>query len=89
MELAHSPDRRHVTVPRSRNVRRDAVPRWQVHRCDLGPSEIARRQALRLTSPLRTVLDCARTVPLAAAVALGDSALRKGLVLLAEPRGGR
>lgn len=44
---------------------------------------------LRTTRPLRTVIDCARDLPLPEALAVADSALRSGLVtvdeLLREP----
>lgn len=63
-----------VTVPRSRKVR--GPSRAQVVHADLGDHEITRG----LTSPLRTVLDCARRLPFDQALAVADSALRSGMV---------
>ena len=39
-----------------------------------------------VTSPLRTVLDCARRLPFSEALAVADSALRSGLVTEDELR---
>ncbi len=51
-----------------------------VHRSDLPDEDVHLRDALPLTSPLRTVLDLCRCLPLEEAVAAADSALRQGLV---------
>ncbi len=71
-ELASQPELPWVVVPRSRNVeprrRRGVEVRWR----DLGPHEVHGF----VTAPLRTVLDCARDLPLAEALAVADSALR-------------
>lgn len=69
----------HVTVPAHRKGRRaDAVLHW----VDLPSAEIANG----VTSPLRTVLDCARTLPFPEALAIADSALNQQLVGLHELR---
>jgi very-short-patch-repair endonuclease len=73
-EVATPPELPWVVVPRNRNVapyRRKGVElRWR----DLGPEEVRGR----VTAPLRTVLDCARDLPFADALAVADSALRHG-----------
>lgn len=75
--MAHTPSRHSITVPRNRGL----VPSSGVlvHRVDLPVSDLGEVEGLQGTSPLRTVLDCARRLPLARAVAIADSALRAGL----------
>ncbi len=73
-----------VTVPRRRRLDRNVAPltrvdvrvRW----ADLGPDEVVDGA----TSPVRTVVDCARTLDFGAALSVADSALRSGLVTSAE-----
>lgn len=84
MEAAHTPDCQHLTVPRQRKRRRNCLAGWQAHRAELASHEVTDKVGLRITTPLRTVLDCARTLPPAAAVALTDSAPRKKLIRLAD-----
>ena len=71
-ELARQPERPSVIVPRNRKVaparRHDVEVRWR----DLTPDEIDWNR----TSQYRTVLDCARDLPFADALAIADSALR-------------
>ena len=70
----------HLTVPRARNRGRTKphrlppppVVRW----ADLGADEVIGR----VTSPLRTVLDCATSMPFPGALAAADAALREGYV---------
>lgn len=69
--VATAPDRPHVTVPRGR---RPGPPSVHVHRVDLAPHEC---DGL-VTSQARTLLDCARSLPFAEALAVADSALRNG-----------
>lgn len=83
MELAHAPASNHLTVPRNRGRRRDAIMGWTLHRADVPARERMIKLGLCVTTPVRTVLDCARMLSLADAVALADSALRKRLVTLA------
>ncbi|GAA0316856.1 hypothetical protein NE235_15345 [Actinoallomurus spadix] len=73
IELAHRPDR-HLTVERNRA--RVAHPGCVIHRADLAPHEVARVDGLPVTTPLRTVLACARALTPAEAVVLADSAVR-------------
>lgn len=77
LELARSRPTLHVTVPvsRTRAHARGVV----VHRAWLTPGEVA-DVGLPVSTPVRTVLDLARSLPMAEAVATGDSALRAGLV---------
>jgi very-short-patch-repair endonuclease len=74
------PERAWVTVRHKRHLREgqraDVIPRW----ADLGPND-ARHG---VTTPLRTVLDCARALPFDEALAVADSALRHGSVTRSE-----
>jgi hypothetical protein len=67
----------HVAVAenRSRIAAVDAI----VHRVSLSPTETV-CAPIPVTAPLRTVLDCARTMAAHEALVIADSALRKGLV---------
>lgn len=82
IELASTPERRSLTVgrQRSRVVRAGAV----IRRSDLTPDERVLRAGVWVTSPLRTVLDLCRCLPLHEAVAAVDSALRGGHVTVEE-----
>lgn len=75
------PKKPELIVPRNRNVslakRRGCDVRWR----DVAKDEI--HEAL-ITTPLRTVVDCARDLPLPEALAVADSALRAGAVELGE-----
>jgi hypothetical protein len=82
LEMIHRP-RMVVTIPRNRGTKRASGVR--VVRADVGETEV--QNGLRVTSVLRTVLDCARALPLVEAVVLADSALRKGLICIEELRG--
>jgi len=81
LEMAHQPDQ-HITVPRNRS--RAKYPGVAVCRADLEETEV--RQGLRVTTVLRTVLDCATVLDLADAVVVADSALRAGFITLDELR---
>lgn len=85
MELATTPEKRHVTVGRDRS--RLSRPGTTVHRSDLANDERVLRDGLRLTSALRTVLDLCRSLPLHEAVVVTDSALRRELVTVEELTG--
>ena len=79
-EIAFPPDRPHVTVPRGRNVpesRRDGVA---VHWTRSWGGEDP------VTGPVQTVLDCARDLPFAEALAVADSALRHSSVSVDDLR---
>jgi very-short-patch-repair endonuclease len=64
----------HVTVPR--NGRWRTAEGVVLHRCDIPDSERTRVH----TRALRTVLDCAASLPFAEALAVADSALRDGRI---------
>ncbi len=72
-----APSRRpQISVPRGRKLPKERRRGVDVHWSPLAPEELAQG----VTSPLRTVLDCARDLPFDAALAVADSALRSGLV---------
>lgn len=78
-EVKWPPDRPWVTVARDRNIaaaRREAV---HLVYADLGDDVID-----GVTSPLRTVMDCARRLPFDEALAIADSAVRAGDVTREE-----
>ncbi len=69
----------HVTVG---SGSRDAEPGVRLHRARLPRADVDPSRPL--TTPLRTVLDCARTMPLVDAVVILDSALHRGKVKLED-----
>lgn len=68
----------HILVPRSGN--RPRPEGCRLHRVDLRADEVMVRDGLALTTPVRTLLDCARWLPVGPAVATADSALRRRVV---------
>ena len=76
--VLHRPHLPHVTVPR--DARRSGSPARVLHYADLSDEELAAAR----TSPVRTVLDCARTLSVPQGLAVADSALRSGAVLPEE-----
>lgn len=70
------PDVVWVTVRRKRRLRARDLEGIRPHWNELTPAE----RAAGVTSPVRTVLDCARVLPFDEALAVADSALRSGLV---------
>lgn len=79
-EVKTQPDQPWVTFPRKRHLLK--VDRGEVHARwrDLDPKE----REPGVTSPVRTVLDCAASLPFDAALTVADSALRAGDVTEAE-----
>jgi very-short-patch-repair endonuclease len=74
LEVLHEPLLPHVTLPRDRSdVHVDGVV---LHWARLSGDEVG----AGVTTPLRTVVDCARTLPFAEALAVADSAVRRGTV---------
>lgn len=67
----------HVTRPDAAKSRRGAAV--QLHTAALGPDEVVELGGLPVTTPERTVVDCALTVPFDHAVMLADAALHRGL----------
>jgi len=81
VEPLHRPSRTSVTVPR--RAHRRCPPGTRLHYADLRSDEVTGP----VTAPLRTVLDCARSMPFAEALGVADGFLRRGLVHEAELRG--
>jgi very-short-patch-repair endonuclease len=81
LEMVHQPAT-WVTVPRDRS--RASYSGVSVRRASVDETQV--RHGLQVTSPLRTVLDCARELSLTDAVVIADSALRKRLVTIDELR---
>jgi predicted transcriptional regulator of viral defense system len=71
-------DQVHVTKNRSSGGRRS--PRVHLHVAALDPTEIVELGGVRVTSPLRTLADLARSVPFEQGVVVLDAALAGGLV---------
>ena len=69
-----------VTMPRNRKVRADQRDGIRPHWADLGEGDVKHG----VTTPLRTVLDCARVLPFDEALAVADSALRARAVTRSE-----
>jgi very-short-patch-repair endonuclease len=72
LDVVTTPLKPHVTVRRTQRRRKTKLA-CTLHWADLPELDGA-------TTPVRTVLDCARTLPFCEALAVVDSALRKGLV---------
>lgn len=73
LDLLSPPEAHHVTVPRrARRVPEDV----RLHYADLRPGEVDEG----VTVVPRTVLDCARTLPVPESLAIGDSAMRRFLL---------
>jgi very-short-patch-repair endonuclease len=81
LEMAHQPGT-WVSVPRNRS--RAAYTGVKVRRARVDKTAV--RHGLRVTTPLRTVLDCARELSISDAVVIADSAMRKNLVTIEELR---
>lgn len=75
-ELKTQPDRPEVMVRRGRTLTPDQRAEAAVHWANLAPDQVEDG----ITTPLRTVIDCARRLPFDEALAIADSALRSGLV---------
>jgi very-short-patch-repair endonuclease len=75
LELWTPPPGPHVTIPLGSRRTADGV---RVHRANLTAAEVDPGRAI--TAPLRTLVDCGRTLPLLEAVVILDSALRARVV---------
>jgi hypothetical protein len=75
-------DRVHVTRVRTHGGRVD--PRLHVHSAKLTEGEIVVRDGIAVTSPSRTVVDLARSLPFEQAVSMADAALHQQLVVPEE-----
>ncbi len=79
LELVDEDVTHRLTVPRNRS--RVALPGWRVRRADVSDDDLhVTPSGLRVTAAARTVVDLARVLPLAHAVAVGDSAVRQRMV---------
>jgi hypothetical protein len=76
LSVKTEPHRAVLTVPRNRRVSAVLRRTAEVHFADLTDDERAQGR----TSLLRTVLDCARTLPFDEALCVADAALRSGQV---------
>lgn len=76
------PERPEITVPRGRKISAASANRASFRHSTLREDEVAGG----VTVPLRTVIDCARALPLDEALSVADSALRSRLVTRAELR---
>lgn len=81
LDLHRGPGRLDVTVPRGHSPRR---PGTRIHRAALAPDEYGTR--IPVTSLIRTLSDCGRTLLLVEAVVILDSALRQGQVSIERLR---
>ena len=66
----------HVTIPPNRKLRDSAKGVATTHRRTLGPNDV---HESRVTTPVRTVVDCCLDLPFDEALSVVDSALRAGL----------
>ena len=79
--MKDAPTRPTVTVPRNRNVPAEVQAEVDVFWRPLGRGRI---RSAQVTSPVQTVLDCARWLPFDAGLAIADSALRHRALTHAE-----
>lgn len=79
-ELKTQPGVPELTIRRKRNLPAEQRKGVRLLWVDLPPDDL--RQGV--TTPLRTVIDCARHLPFDEALAIADSALRSGLVTRAD-----
>jgi hypothetical protein len=79
-DLPEPPRRLHVTAPRNRGKRADAIRGAQLHRANLDADEIVTVRGVPVTTPHRTALDVARRSSLDHAVAIVDALIRGGLL---------
>jgi very-short-patch-repair endonuclease len=90
MDLQVEPEMVDVDVPRGR--RAPSIPGVQARESRRGASRlwvpVPGTAAIAVTPPVQTVLDCAAALPLAQAVVVADSALRRRLVTLPDLRAG-
>jgi very-short-patch-repair endonuclease len=80
-----NPAPRRLTVPRNRSGK--TVDGWYVVRADLPAADVEEVEGVRVTTPLRTVVDLCRVLSQSEAVVAADSALRRNLVDLARLSG--
>jgi very-short-patch-repair endonuclease len=76
------PSQAWITVPRNRKLPKSVRDEATVRYADLRPDEVESG----VTTPLRTVVDCARALPFDEALTVADSALRAGDITLDDLR---
>ena len=54
-----NPARLHITVPRRYRIRRGVPRHLRVHYADIPPADVTRYDGVPVTTPRRTILDCA------------------------------
>lgn len=74
------PEQPEIAVPRGRKIREDRRVGVQVVWMNLAADD----RAAGVTTPVRTVIDCARRLPFEEALPIADSALRSGMVTREE-----
>ncbi|MDR7361426.1 hypothetical protein [Nocardioides marmoribigeumensis] len=84
--VATVPERPELTVPRKRHLSAERRGDADVHWRDLPEGSVDRSNGTAVTRPAQTVVDCARDLPWAEALAVADSALRSGAVTRAQLR---
>lgn len=75
-DLPRPPRIVHATASRNRGRRSDSISGAQLHRADLAAHEVHTMSGVRVTVPLRTALDIARSRSVEDAVAIVDSLMR-------------
>ncbi len=79
-ELKQQPERPELIVRRGRRLTPEQKAHATVHWSNLADDQVVDG----VTTPLRTIIDCARILPFDEALAIADSALRSGSVTRAE-----
>ncbi len=78
LPLLAAPDLPHVTVPPTRHRR--SGPPAVLHWAAIDPKDLP----VRTTSLVRTVMDCARTLPFGEGLAIADNSLTKGNIIRSD-----
>jgi hypothetical protein len=78
--LAVAPAQLHVTAERNRGRRADGIDGVRLHRANIPRGDLLTIRGALVTTPVRTLLDVARSLPAREAVAIGDSMCRLGLL---------
>jgi very-short-patch-repair endonuclease len=84
IDLPEAPGLLHLTAPRNRGRRRNAIAGARLHRARLTARDICVIRGLRVTCPARTAVDIARHASLEHSVAIVDSFLRAKLLTVRE-----
>lgn len=79
-QVKEPPPQPHLTLLKGRRIKPTDRRRARLHWCSRMPASVVTRTGARVTDPLTTVVDCLRSEPFDAALAVADSALRSGRV---------